>query len=187
MRCSPHRNRGGGVTRKQSGLVAGKELDATNRVVRLTGRMTAQAHPAWLALFRRGASLFVLSLFALPPASANIPKMPDVAGVDVQGGGGDRTLVHAHDVAGRLRALSTAGGARSYGFDNLGTITHLSARYGYPWPVPIYDSVGNPCRKVTGIHLTTVGVRDYEGHALDARDGLITNALCDRSSLRANR
>ena len=102
--------------------------------------MLAQTQPARLALFPNWARVLVLTLLALLSASANvpnIPKMPQVGGDDVQSGRVDRTILHAYDAQGRLRALSTPEGTLCYGVDNLGAITNISARYGYPWPAPM--------------------------------------------------
>ena len=49
----------------------------------------------------------------------------------VQSGGVNRTVSYAYDVLGRLRVKNTPEGTLTYGYDTLGTVTSISARYTY--------------------------------------------------------
>ena len=67
----------------------------------------------------------------------------------VQTGAVNRVTRYAYDGLGRLRAVSKLEGTLSYGYDFLGTVTNIGARYGYQWPASMpadgyaYESLTN--------------------------------------------
>ena len=67
----------------------------------------------------------------------------------VQTGAVNRVTRYAYDGLGRLRAVSKLEGTLSYGYDSLGTVTNIGARYGYQWPASLpadgyaYESLTN--------------------------------------------